>query len=224
MAKVMLTRPLRNQASYVGRGSNKDEQGTTTLPTPPPLKGEGGGWGAPRRIVVENEKKENLASSVDLDGLVESLTPTLRKELLAKLALATQIATVDGSPRDQDMWAQAVYEALAQAQGAGGGGMPGPMVVKRSLASTGAWGSVSRFMASSKMDSLKVTERQSVYMMLAKLVVDQARYVSRESGIPMSPKLVGNCATNVAGIFEQSFPGYLGSGLALMVARRLTAH
>jgi hypothetical protein len=217
MKRVTLTRPVRSGASYV----KPSEQGTTTPPSPLPFRGEEGEGVPPRR---QNEMKKEKTEHISLDDLINSLTASERKEMLAKLALAAQPTSVDGQIRDTDMWAQAVYEALVASQAVGGGGLPGPMLVKRILSGSGSWTSVAGFMKVSKMDTLKVTERQSVYMMLAKLVVDQATYVSREQHIPMSTKLVANCAVNVGGLFEQSFPGYLGSGLALIVARRLTGH
>jgi hypothetical protein len=58
--------------------------------------------------------------------------------------------------------------------------------------------------------------------MLAKLVIENARWISRKAGIPLTAKLVANCATNVSAIFDQSFPGYLESGLTHLIAKQLT--
>jgi hypothetical protein len=78
-------------------------------------------------------------------------------------------------------------------------------------------------MADSGLDKLKVVERQSVYMMLARLVIDKAKYVASSSNATLGPRLVGTCAANIAGVFDAAFPGYLASGLAHLVAKQLVA-
>lgn len=78
------------------------------------------------------------------------------------------------------------------------------------------------FMADAKFDQLKVAERQSVYALLAQMVVTQAQAISRNGYAPLGPKLVANCSQNIAGLFDQNFPGYLRAGLAHIVARQLT--
>lgn len=209
MRRHTLAPPERKpREGQVYRKEKEESQGTPPLPSPPFR--EGGGEGVTPGVVSEIKK------------LTATLNPSQRATLLAELSLqATQ--SDNGSIRDLDMWSQSVYAALVGANGGLAGGVPGPAVVKRSLASSGTWSIVRGFMSDSKLDLLKVTERQSVYDMLAQMVVKNAVYVSRKSGAPLSPKLVANCSTNVASLFEQSFPGYVRSGLAHIVARRLTA-
>ena len=77
-------------------------------------------------------------------------------------------------------------------------------------------------MADAKLDKLAVPERQSVYNLLADLVVRHAHGISMRSAAPLSPKLVANCSNNVASIFDKAFPGYVRAGLAHIVARQLT--
>ncbi len=144
-----------------------------------------------------------------------------QQQLLAHLALMA--SGQDGDQvRDKDMWAAAVTTALVEANGGRPGGVPGQMIVKRSTASGTPWQAVWGFIESSGFSKLQVTERQSVYGLLASLVVKNAVYVSRETGAPLSPRLVANCSNNLAGLFDQAFPGYLRAGLAPIVARRLT--
>ncbi len=217
MAKsVMLVRPQREVTSYV-----KKKESGGQLPHPPtfPLKGKGVGGCSPAGSVVE--KEENQLNGVL--ALVDQLSASDRKLLLAKLALRSQTARSD-QPRDLDMWVQAVYDELVSTLGAGDGGGIGPQAIKRVLGSPSSWGPVADFMASSKLDKLPVTERQSVFIMLAKLVIKHARYVAGRSGAPLSAKLVGSISVNMASIFDQAFPGYLASGLAPIVARRLVAN
>ena len=213
--RVILTRPERKVNAFVKKEKNNSLGLNPTPPTLSPLGG-GGVGGLPNREVVEKITVSDLVTQA------ESLSLADQKELLARISLLTQTLPASEA-RDSDMWATAVYQALTAVVGGGGEGMAGPLAIKRVVTVPGAWGPVRSFMAASKMNSLTVSNRQSVYMMLAKLVVENARTVSRKAGIPLSAKLVANCSSNITGIFDQSFPGYLSSGLALMVARRLTA-
>lgn len=213
MKRVMLVRPARSHPVYV---KDQTKQSGLSTPSPSPSKEGRRGWGNTQPQATEQKK-----SVEELILLANLLTPSERKELLARLALTSQTLPIEQT-RDVDMWAQAVYEALVAAVGYEGEGVQGPALVKRSVGNPAAWGPVSNFMKASKLDGLKVTERQAVYLMLAKLVVSNARGVARHADIPLSAKLVGTCSSNITGIFEQSFPGYLQSGLVLMVARRLT--
>jgi hypothetical protein len=221
MKRVILARPLRSATPYV-RTAKKEEVVGNTHPTPPPPsphRGRGGGGGITRaasHVDTENQSVDDLLASI------QHLPANQRKELLAKLSLNAQTLP-SGEARDVDMWAGALYEAIVAANGGDGGGLGGPAQIKRLVAVPSAWANVANFMESSHLDQLTVTERQSVYGMLASLVVTNARYVARKSRIPLTGKLVANCATNVAGIFAQSFPGYLESGLALLVAKRWTS-
>ncbi len=212
MARVQLNRP-RVSRHVVNQKTAGEGKGVYT-----PLKG--GIYTPPLPVPLAGEKKEN----VTVEGLLaaaEQLNAADRKTLLAHLALNEQTSS-QGSGRDLDMWAQAVYEALVQAVGTEAGAGQGPALVKRSLGLPAAWAPVVAFMEASKLRSLTVTERQSVYALLAKMVVQNARFISRKSGAPLSAKLVGNCATHVASLFDNAFPGYVSSGLALIVARQLT--
>lgn len=77
-------------------------------------------------------------------------------------------------------------------------------------------------MVRAKLADLEVRQRQSFYGLLARLLVKHAHSIARHTGAPLSPRLVANCASAVAGIFESSFPGYLKAGLARVVARKMT--
>lgn len=208
MKRTILTRPVRTGPVYTKSGK--------TTPLPPPLREGRGGGVPPDRGLVEEKKSVD-----DLLDQASKLSAAERKELLAKLALGVN-QTRTSNPRDLDMWIEAVYTGLAASNGAGDGAGVGPAAVKRILGSPACWGPVADFMAASKLDDLKVAERQSVYYLLAGLVIKHAAYVSRQSGAPMSAKLVGSCSTNITGLFDQAFPGYLGAGMAKIVARRLT--
>ena len=244
MKRVQLTRPLRSQGknpyvAYVEPTSiidKKEQSHRNKTAPPPPLKGEG--KGGLYLVDGKNEKENkpelrkesdlrkpaaNVKSSLDqiLDA-ANGLPAAERKVLLAHLAFSEQTSG-QGSGRDLEMWAQAVYEALGDAVGVEVGAGQGPALIKRTLAVPAAWAPVTTFMASSKLSTLMVVERQAIYVMLAKMVVQNARYIARKSGAPLAARLVGSCAANVASLFDNAFPGYVASGLALMVAKQLCA-
>lgn len=208
---IPLTRPLRSGPSY-SKTKRPDQSPSSLLPY------REGGEGGVTKPATKKEGKEILD---EILGLASGLDAKSKKELLAQLALRG-LASNDEEQRDSDMWANAVYDGLVNALGASGEGVPGPAVIRRLLGSSGAWGPVASFMRAAKFDTLKVTERQSLYHLLAKLVIQNAKETARYHGIPLTVKFVGSCSANISGIFDQNFPGYLASGLALVVARRLT--
>lgn len=209
---IQLTRPVRNGSEFV-KPKLRDQ---SPFPSLPYREEEG------RGVIRPEQKKEKKEVLDEIMSLASNLDAKSRKDLLAQLALHG-LAANDGDQRDSDMWANAVYDGLVIALGGSGEGVPGPATVRRLLASPSAWGPVASFMRAARFDTLKVTERQAVYQMLAKLVIQNAKQNARHHGIPLSVKFVGSCSANISGIFDQSFPGYLASGLALIVARRLIA-
>lgn len=227
MKRVQLSRPLLGERrdEYV-RGSplrNSEEKKISgiTPPSPPPLPLKGRGWGVGDSLQVSHGEKKK-PSLDDLLRLADQLPVAERKTLLARLALQAQ-TTDSGQERDRDMWAQAVYDELARAFGRGDGAGQGPALVKRSVSNPTVWAPVAEFMAHSKLDQLTVTERQSVYGLVARLVVENALYVARKIGAPLSAKLVATCSANTASLFDNAFPGYLAAGLAPIVAKQLTS-
>ena len=217
MPKITLTRPLRSPISYGPPAHHYSSKKQDNKITPPsPLKGEVGGVNC-----FELSGGKNQVTVEDVLALASKLTEAENKTLLAKLSLAQQ--TQSTQTRDLDMWSVAVYEAILAAQRGSDGAVQGPMLVKRAVSSHSNWSAVRDFMVASKLLSLSVTERQSIYQLLAKLVVQSARFIARRSGAPLSAKLVASCSVNVASLFDNAFPGYVASGLALMVAQQLIA-
>lgn len=180
----------------------------------PPLKGE---TTTPRPTT----QKAAPGNVDDLLAQASQLSVADRKALLAHLALTEQGES--GEVRDVDMWSAAVHEALEAHAGAGHGSVPGPGVIRGLVGASKAWAPVRDFMLSSKLQELKVTERRSVYGLLARLVVQDAVAFCKWSRAPLGPKVVAQRCEHISGTFDQSFPGYLASGLGPMVARALVA-
>lgn len=215
--RVFITRPTYVPKVDAQKHSQTGAVGDT--PTPPPLRGGDGGGVVPASSRPNEQVPENNVDRIL--AATKNLTAKERQELLDQLALSAQMTRKADQDRDLDMWAAAVYEVLVSSPGARGESGYGQMVVKRLLAPTAIWRPVQEFMAYSKLQELKVPERQSVYMLLAELLVRHAREVSERSGAPLGPKLVGNCTGDIRGVFEKSFPGYIRNGLAKIAARQL---
>ncbi len=168
---------------------------------------------------VTRDASTHASQAEDFVNRIKSLPEGERKKILDSLLLENQLTVEAKADRDLDMWAEAVHRELTRRLGSLDGGLVGPGVVRKLLSAGGSWKPVEQFMAASKLCELKVVERQRAYYMLAELLVRHALVVARRSGAPMSAKLVSNCTGNLAGVFEESFPGYLEAGLARMVAR-----
>lgn len=198
-------RPERNypQGSRMGGGQGTPLKGA---PLPPSFPGPG---------TTEIELGINA-----LLAQADKLPPAARKQLLDQLAL--KASTEQHDPRDVDMWAGAIYEALQRQLGAGGGSLGGPMTVKRAVGAPSAFGFIRDFVVDSGLADATVMERQSFYKLLARLLVNHAADVARHVGAPLSVKFVANNSNNVAAVFERAFPGYLRSGLMRVMLGALT--
>lgn len=163
--------------------------------------------------------KKNQVNLDDLLNLADQLNEVDKKTLLARLSLAAQNRNSEPD-RDKDMWAQAAYDELLRVFGQNQGVGQGLALIKRSLGASQVWAPLADFMKSSGLNKLQVTERYAVYCLLAQLVVKQAKYIANKIDAPLGVKLIGNCLVNVASLFDNAFPGYLGAGLAPIVARQ----
>lgn len=217
--RATLSRPEVDRSSYAPVKARNSTVPTNSIQSGsaaalPPMEGEA--------ALVSGIKKSTV-NLADLLKLADQLPDQDRKELLDRLALQHGLESApSASDRDLNMWAEAIHNALERTLGAGQGDGVGPLVIRRLVGARSAWAPVAEFMKTSKLADLTVIERQSVYGMLAGLLVDHARYVARSSGAPLGPKLVSSCAGSIRGIFDRSFPGYLAAGLAPIVARQLT--
>lgn len=220
MKKVMLTRPAyagqgfaRPRVVVAEKNQENESQGYTTPPPLPLGRGKGGVY--PTAEEGKNEVSELLS-------LAHKLSPTQRQELLDHLALSAQTPhrADAGQDRDVEMWSQALARGLQHALGASDGVPGGSMLFRRLVAPATAWKPIADFLTTSKIGDLTVAERQAAFDLLAELVVTQALKIARRSGAPISPKFVVNCTSNIAGVFDSAFPGYLEAGLAHIVARR----
>ncbi len=211
--RVLLTRPEYTRApitrAHHVASKNKSGMGRDI---DPPIRGL-----SPHHS--QGPQVNNKLEVGELTRLADQLSPADRQQLLDHLALKQ--SNEAGDPREVEMWCGAIYEALQDTLGASAGAMGGPMLVRRVVGSPSVWRPVDSFMQSSGLADLQVRERQLVYGMLADLLVKYAAQVAGHVGVPLSVKFVGNNAINLAGVFEQSFPGYLAAGLAPTIARGL---
>lgn len=212
--KVVFSKSRRHVAYPVDRGPNEPQKETPLMG--PPLKGVPGG--VSKGGATDSTKNQN---SVDnLLARTNELTPTEKRELLDKLALELNSTGPEKGNRDVEMWASSVHKALTKISG----DSYGILLIKKTLSVGSSWKPVEAFMSTAGFRDCSVIERQGIYNLLAGLLVEYAREVGSHRGIALTPKFVASCATSVAGVFESSFPGYVGSGLAKMVVKQLVLH
>jgi len=165
--------------------------------------------------------RQTVPEVSDLLTAAKQLSPDQRRELLDRLALETQKPR-SRNDRDVVMWSQALYEAIVEAFG-DASGLGGPAAIQRLVAPAPSRASVEEFMQATGLTKLNVREQQVAYRLIARLLVDRAREVARHSGIPFSVKLAINCLSELRGIFDRAFPGYLRNGLAALIVRRMVS-
>lgn len=213
--RVTLVHPRKTTTPVLGPRALEKSKPLGIRGTPPfPLKGRG--KGSPSTHVGSGGSELSEYEEVTRKAL--ALPAKQQRELLDRLALSLS-SEVPGD-RDLIMWATGVCEALTSALGGAGGGEINPYLSKRLLGPASVWKPVAALAEQIGFKQLSVVERQAAYQFLALIFVEHVREVSRRSGAPLSLKLAANCAANIAGVFEAAFPGYLGSGLALMPFRQ----
>lgn len=229
--KIRLTRPER-RTQEISNARSSEVVGTTTSapsrtraalhthePSPPLLRrGEGVRMGAPVRAgdaPTRTYAKEDKVNSLLVE--VSALSAAERKELLARLALS-ESSRVSDQDRDVTMWSQALYDALVKVQGTS---VPGPAVIKKLVSVPAAWAPMRDFMEATKLQDLAVVRRQSVYVLLARLIVEEAEEFCEWAQAPLGPKIVATRCRHVAGTFNKAFPGYIQAGLVGLVAKQL---
>lgn len=212
------TRPAYQRKDHTDTTPRSSEAGKTGTPTPLYR----GGMGGPRNTPADACQEENENSAEKLLEMFRTLPQQQRKLFLDQAAAAQLLDSANTeAARDVQMWSAAVYDALCAAVGGPGAINLGPLSVKKVLGAATAFAPVASFMAVGGMDKLPVVDRQAVYVLLADLLVKHAKGIARHTGTPLALKLVANCTNNIAGVFDNAFPGYLQAGLAPLVARQM---
>jgi hypothetical protein len=178
--------------------------------------------GARTRVRVAREADQVEVTSVDdVLHLAAQMTAKERQELLDQLGLQNQLASKSVMNPDLEMWSGAVLTALNDAIGLGGGENYGVMLLKRLLGSSSTWRPVEQYMLSSGLSELNRNTRLSVYLLFARLLVEECRDLASVVGAPLSAKFVANRTGDLAGVVDRAFPGYAAAGLMPMVANRM---
>lgn len=217
--KVLLTRPVRRSCDEEKKEGNGgvfsplygggEEKTLSTQMVGPSTKSEA-------------EKEKPLQRALHLVG---ELTDSDLKTLYDHIALALNERNTKGGAQDRDLslWVTAVYDALTHANGGSPAGMPGPLVFKRLLGARSSWPYIADFLAVLGGETMRPAERLSILRLVAKLLVERCHTISVHARIPLTAKLVANNCAEVAAVFENSFPGYVGAGLVPLLLRRLLA-
>lgn len=206
----------RRQVFQAEAGKSNLEGKARVGGTKPPLKGVST---HPRPIRAAKNKDSTSLDEILAD--VAGLTKAGRQQLLDQLALQTRLSATSVSNPDLELWTQAVDKHLGAAILSQGGESYGSVLVKRVVGAPAAWRPMEEFMASSGLQEFRRAERWGIYLLLAEMLVQHAERLSDRTDAPLSPKLVAQCAPNIAGIVERQFPGYQAAGMLPMVVRQL---
>ena len=177
-----------------------------------PLPPKGGVGGPP------SDGGAPSVSSITQQAL--GLSASERKKLVDQL-LALQL---DEAPsKDSALWAQAVKTAIDDVLGVGMGVAFAPASLKKALGARSSWDAVCTVLTAAKLDKASPADKLSAYQLLAGLLLQHCREVSRATGAPISPNFIGTCSSQMPAIFDLAFPGYLQSGLAFVPFSRRRA-
>lgn len=152
-----------------------------------------------------------------LEG-VKVLSSADRKQLLDALALMVlnESKKVKES-RDFSLWVEAVFVWLKRALPLG---VP-PLILRQQLLQKAAWEPVEVFMRDSGFASMPVADRVTIYHTMAEILVAATRARAASRGFVLSPKAVADNCRNIAGLFEEAFPGYIAAGLVHIIIKRV---
>lgn len=194
------------------------------LPTPSIEGGRGvGGHGlyatGLEKIQIDVTEIGGPAVAVSMAAILDQLSLTEKQAVYD--ALAMELRNSSPADRELDMWASSLHEALVAALGTGGGGVPGPMVIRGYMKPTQQWTPIAGYMEACGFTKLKVGERLAIYRLLARSLVERCQEIARRARIPLGPKLVAQNVGDIAAIMDASFPGYAAAGALQIVALRL---
>ena len=211
--RVVVERPVR--IPFVKQTTTHQPSTEQKANPPSPSYREGGGFALSVASAGTEAKPDELLAAAN------KLTDADRKWLLDQLALRQhQESAPTAADRDLNHWSEAAYDALLAALGGPGGAEWGPAVVKRTVGARSAWLPVRDFLAAAGLEKCTVQERIVALRLLAQLVVRRASRIAARTGAPLGPKLFASCCGSIRGIFDASFPGYLASGMAMIVLRQ----
>lgn len=194
MSKPVVLLPARRIPTSYKKGDPK-----VVTPTHPPKGGAKGGQPA---------VGGSGAGAEDLQQKLLALPEDQRQQVIEGV-LAAQMLAGPEKTRELDLWGEAVADALLAVLG---DAAYGRLVIKQAVATRSAWTPVKRLAEAVGLLDLPPARLLSAFHLLAEMVV---RY-ARQTRAPLTPKLVANCCQNITALFEQSFPGYLRSGLAML--------
>lgn len=224
------------EASKASDGSSSIVKSSINTQPPPhlpvglPLKGgRSGGYPrdaaahAPTRAPARGSagKPASINDPVALIAVLDQVAKLTRKqsqELLDQLALRMRLTDEKRFNPDLESWSASVHAELnsrlssEQAYGL--------MMVRATLGERENWQPIERLMQSSNLSKRTPAQRKSFYMLLAELLVDHAKHEGRKHAHGLTLRNVARCCVDIASIFDWSFPGYLASGLAYIVAEQ----
>lgn len=156
------------------------------------------------------------ASLDDVLDLALKLDRKAAKHLLDQLALRMQTTDKAMHNRDLETWSECVHHELNRDLGAADS--YGILQVRKAMGEPECWRPVEAFMRAAGLDHHTSAQRRAMYMLLAELLIEHVRYETRRQKFGLVLNSVARYVVDLVAIFDDSFPGYLRSGLAYMVA------
>jgi hypothetical protein len=180
-------------------------------PSLPPKGGEGGPFIFP--FDASNEKHVK-----DLKSLLQKLPPNLKKEVSDFLLLDLVVKSKD-TDRELDLWINSVLFHLRAIL---------PSTSTRIMRNTPAYKlfvdshkDLIAFTMTSDVPTLTIYQRGALYNILAEMLVKHCSALSKKHKFPLSLKYVLQSSSLVAGLFDNAYPGYLRSGMLLLILDKL---
>lgn len=209
---VLLEKPTKTTKVKIAAGK-------LTSPSPYPYKGEGGKGINPLEEKIIGEKKEVEEMKRKIVGFSDPTKKILSDFLLLELKSKQKIST--SSQRDVEMWISSVLKALKATLKSA----PASISQKNPLwdAFEVSYSELATFLVEAGISGLQSYQRQSLYDLLAKLLVAHSAKLAGFVGTPLSPKFICGQTHMIPGLFDNAWPGYLSAGLAMRVVQSLSA-
>lgn len=180
---------------------------------PPSLPPIGGGGGP----LFDHFDGSNENHIKELKLFLRKLPKSLKKELSDFLLWETASASSKNVDRELNLWVDSILFYLRTILPSTSDKiMPKNPIYKSFVESHRE---VSAFCAGSDVPVMTIYQRALLYNILAELLVKYSAALARKHKFPLSLKYVLQSSSRIPGLFDSAYPGYLRSGLLLMVLK-----
>lgn len=172
------------------------------------------------KVTANRNKTEHINPVETLKVWLLKLSETEQQELLDFLLLHRQQRKFT-SPQERklNMFTDSLSTELGKALGQSNRMFPLPMLSEAKK----KFKEVEALMIDLGMQDLKIPDTKAMYGIVARVLVQHALMVSNKIKIPVSMKLVLQTTTPLHALIDTVFPGYIQSGLMLVVLKQVHA-